>query len=1118
MSREKPETSRFVVLLPVDTSREEAGDKGKDQTPTWTAVTDSSFVGIPRDMIRTNLVSAESISAHGVSHPWSPALAFRYCLEHSTTESVELLRLMLLARYLGALEDKTRMISLKSPNGAKSSMLEQILVSALPAVTAVTDVELRLLVWHRGATERLAPIVAAGVSPEWYLFPTTTYQTAEGLADLRKALLEGRAQGLFSEEIELRDNKPEIKDATIRSDFYHMIRALKSQANRVRTPWVERLEQIAQNSKSADGSPPAFPDKMKGTFPTRARGQAWACRQHDSKDSGLPWNQDAGMETARLDADHPALVCMRHTDCVVVHGDSPVGLERFGAALHTWPTGKKELLIWTDTERDENIRIVNETDSGLVVQYGQGPRIELHGKKMSLGDVCCEPASIPPMQLRGAADQATSTIPILCEYLDLIEGSPSWNKGTRQWTVKLKGRLKAVDLPAPAGEAGGDFSGVVVWPKERDPRWCLDVVGVYLQYLDQAALVYRRDGAHLQLSPFKPLPLIEDAAAGCVEYIATMSDPDKQRGAIWLGRPTTNRRRVEGRIGYIAVDFGTSNTVVRFKVEHAVEAENEHGSSCYVMNGVQDYLAACYSPTSGADFPQSLVTLQRIFSAWYSTDSPSPLVSTLLWDKSDSDDRPIMSSVVPREPLVMANIQKDSGGVFHGNLKWNRMAEFDRGALSTYLLRVLSPAYLELARCGVDKIRIAASYPFAFSDTRKHEFKNALRSTINSLGERTDVAITAESPVLYSESYAGTRRGIGQNADYRITIDMGGGTTDIAVLGPLRDDANGKKAFLAADSLNIGARKLMKALQLGLSDEELQACLVQALNSATYDETGGQRSIDMKHRDLIMESLMQEGYREHLEAHFAPRVNSQGRSAVAALLAGIAVAADRLLGAVIPQTADGNPPLVQFAFLGQGWHLLRSRLLSRHFSEKRFLEVVGDLGRDRYRLTPLFAGADNPDSSLARKLEIARGTMLLMEANEPEDAYEKSSFVGMDLQLGDGGKLSASTRLGEGRVAAFATGDPGFDALIEELVDVATKLPENGGEFRDGIRGRIEMADLRFNGESNKALLIGRACASLNDLLKANDDPAQSKRVLARSPLIAFLSGPWLGAWGLRED
>lgn len=1103
MAQKSTTSGKFHVMLPEKTSFEAQGQR-ETSTCTWPAALEGGLVGITKAQLSSNLVWTGAIDPRGVSHPWAAAWAFEYKLVAGDDVAAESLRLILMARFANAIKESTRTIR------RDGSILERVLLASLPDADGRNERTFRTLEWSTTA-KRLSPVVAGSMPPRWYLYPSTTYQSVEGINEIRSVLLGGKKAGLLLDFIEESGSrKIQIADPELRQRFHQILLGLGEDGSRATGAWKDWLVKAARGGLPA-GVVGSYPGDIEGVFPTCYHGAAWQCPKHSAD---APWGQDGSIAVCVLDSAHTNVLCTTHDSPVVVEG-RPVSAEALGATVLRRPDGIDELLLWTDAKRDDNISVASETAASYVLQFGQGPRIEIRGRKVSLRDVECQWNVVPPIMTANAADR---TIPIRAEYLDLIEEPPVWVGSLRKWQVKLRGRPTLELLPSGGDDSTavadpGNQSGVIVWPPEALDGWGFDVVGAHLQYgADEVALACRAADGRLCTTPFKSNLLIETTPRGSAEYVVIRRN-GKEGGAIRIGRKSVSRPTDMER-GLIAIDFGTSNTTVRFKIK----GRNESGAperDFRVFNGSEKSasVGGCHLDAAHVNFQTTLIGAQRIFSEWYVTRRPIPLLSTLLWTLSDSSRKRVMSSIVPREPGVMYALSLSSlhaDHKIHADLKWHGLGNYDQEALNDYLMRAMAPAFYALAKRGVDRVTVAASYPLAFDPARKNDFKVAVKRAVEGMAVAAGMKAGANEVDLrfYSESLAGTRDIAAENARYKITIDLGGGTTDLAILGPPANDPNGPLECRAAESLEIGARKIIAALCGDIPEEDLQRRIYKALMDADRElpkTAASDAKLSSESIALAFESLLQDAYVDGLYANLDNCIGATARASVAALLAGIAVVADRMLKIVLAST-PGVTPKVQVVFLGQGWHLLRSGFLKDHLSESKFISSMTKLGRDRYELLPA-SSSGGDDLALRRKLQVVNGVMQLLELNQDSDDNQTITFVAMDLKLIDGTSLSQGHRVRDVEVTGFAEGDPGFDVLIGELAKVAEDL--NGTES-NVISQWLDVEHV--NSPTRRQQLVRDGCRVLNHLVSRHELSA-NKQGLISSPLSKFVSGPWASTW-----
>jgi hypothetical protein len=659
-------------------------------------------------------------------------------------------------------------------------------------------------------------------------------------------------------------------------------------------------------------------------------------------------------------------------------------------------------------------------------------------------------------------------------YLHLIERA-DWVASRERWQVKLRGRATPDVLDMEARGDAGDETGFAVWPPVMVERWQADVVGATHKFQDEGALVEDVKG-RMSVGPWRRLPLLATSSHGRARYVVLRRLGrlgGEEHGAVPLRKDAVDLKPGAPNHGLIALDFGTSNSVVLF----GVQGSSEEG---FVKQGVEERKVreACEISHAGARFPSSLCNSLDVFTAWYEVPSPGPLLGTLLLKKTNPTTGDSQWSVLPRDPALIRNVVQEPNTTLLANLKWHELRQSDQTALEVYLERILMPAIFDLRKNGAGTVSVALSFPLAFDDTRLARLTNAVTDTLERLAARTGITVTTVR--RYSESHAGVRAIHAAIPEYCLTLDMGGGTTDLAVM-------KGNHEVLAADSLQIGARRLLSMIaprRPGLQDALLQALGAQPGTRVPVDEA------------TLMETLLQSGGVNKVVAAISPDPSVLRRQAVAALVAAVVLAARRLLAYSIPRgngTAHVNAYL-----LGQGWGLL-SPGLTPGITEDSLARVLEASGDGRFALRTHFAG----NGAVERKTRVVHGAMQLLRADARDSGVTPVSFVGVDLALSGGGVVSADTRLSSVHDLNIAAGDPGFRAIVHELVALMSQLSANPiGDPKRLLAG----SDPTSHGVTGEDALVHGGCHELLGVITPGGG-------LKWSPLFRFLSKPWADFW-----
>jgi hypothetical protein len=1036
------------ILLPHRTRH------GQEVRPcTWPPTTRSTSVALqPQSVLQ--LLWRQAIDPRGVSSPWAAALAFQWQLESSETAALEILRSILLGQFLDVWEYKE--IAL----GDRSGLLKTILAASLPE--SATAVSTRLGVFTSRPGGSLPRVVAASVLPRWCIFPSTAVNSGLGREALAQTLLQHHG--------------PDAPDAVLQHDltfvhpdhdqqFRSALKALALSAQHVADgAYKSALLQLAGSSTPQAGEVP------KRLVPVLLKDVEWSCAGHESE--GRRWATDGTIPEVVLDRNHDELLCGLHHTPISVAGNS-VSLDRLSAATVTI-SGSDELVIWADGRRSQDLSVVSSDPRAIVLRYRRhGPCIKIVGRVLSLEDIRCQGLPVP----KGPDGLATATIPIRPEFVGLIEEA-SWSPATRSWSVKVRGRGQETLASGTGSDDAGQDAGIVVWPRRRPPGWKTDVVGVFSR-ADSVALIEKGLHGQYAVGAFAEPPVLVETSDPAA-YVA-FHDAKGPRGVFPLPARVIPAREAH-RAGLLALDFGTSSTTVLYKSAPGAE-------SVFVANGTENLNGSSLLPSKGAQFPTiSLVEGGlSVYSGWYEAPSPSPLLGTLVMDRVGAGRTRRSASVIPRDRKLIAQLRQEPSTKVYSDLKWERLDQLERDILELYLRRVLLPAYLSLADDDVGTVLVAATYPLAFESNRLAVFKSALERVLHALQERTGVQ-TSE-PRYFSESHAGISATAQLFADYVLTVDMGGGTTDFALLR-----GNDGGAICGAESVQLGGRDILKTLRKQQDQEQVLNRLVAEVGAPAGAKLGVSA-------ETLMETLLQSSGINSLVATVRPMHSIAVRQSCVAVLSAIVLTARRLLEAEVEGKQVGQTPTVNVAFLGQAWHLLHPAL-TQNLTEALVLKTLSAAVAGKYNVQPAGTFAEPRE----RKLALARGAMTLLEQGATAIETLPSVFLGMRLQT-SAGELAASRLISDvPSRTAFPAGDPGFGAVIDALLQ--TMAAFNVGGLAIGDPG--EWLDTAAPGIANltrRSRMIARGCELLTQELKAGDGSFR------RSPLSLFLSGPWREAW-----
>jgi hypothetical protein len=1016
----------------------------------WPPATGQGQIRFQDQKVLENLVRPELLDARGVSDPWSAALAFAWRLELKDTGADDLLWLLLLARYLDAVTIRPLKLN------AGSSLLHRVLSEAV--AHGGSSVTIQIVEWREPAAGQ-PKVLGGALWPTWTIFPSSYYQNAEHAQAIRDRLLRDFASLLAParESASGRSASGEsltFKDPVEDHAFRAQIAALAGRGAQVDTegPWRGRLLRLSNDAAPAPGG---ATDQLVHTRVTGGDGELWQCPDHRD----VPWSRDPAERHFEV-ADHSTAVrCASHGTTLQYKGRA-LRLEDLGATRLD-----KEWIVWRDAERDPNLRLWPQADGTVMFQYANGPTWTVRARLLGLADVLCTPAPLP--------DGAFSmTLPLRLAYINLLDGY-AWLAAQSQWSITLRGRGKTDVLNESAPGDGGVETGFMLWPAERPKGWRSDVVVARHEFVHDVTLIERMPDGSRRPGAFRSkFVLLAEPKDGAVEFVA-LRHGDNERGLVPLGgREVTVADR--GVQGYIAIDFGTSNSLVLVGV-----GQND---KWFTQQGVPSIAKACAVAVKGKNFTTALAGTLDIFHGTHEVKDPPELHGTLLLKKRPPETSDTQWSVIPRDPSLVKNYhQTPQVEELITNLKWQDLEGFDSDALGAYLRRILLPAFLDLRMRGVSTVSAAVTYPLAFELPRREHLTHTMTETLRALCERTGMTMSAP-PAVISESRAGVHAIPAAGADHALTLDMGGGTTDIALT-----DRDGH--VLVAESLQFGARRLLALLAARQPD--LLAKLARAIGAK-------EKTINLEVGTLI-ETVLQSKGMGHLKQLVKRDTGLDRRFALAAMLASVVVVTRRLLDCAAKASATGDKPSVNVYLLGQGWGLLDAEL-TYGFSEQSFLDALKRACADRFELIPQSADV----SSIERKKLVVTGALQILRKGAGAPPIRPADYLGMDLRVVENGtvrNLKAAERLTG--ALRLANGDAGFGAVIDDLVAVMPTTTSDEFPLTDCTAWLNDSG--KASGKTRRQRLIDLGWTEVQQHSGDNAAP--------RSPLVSFVSRAWAQFW-----
>jgi hypothetical protein len=423
---------------------------------------------------------------------------------------------------------------------------------------------------------------------------------------------------------------------------------------------------------------------------------------------------------------------------------------------------------------------------------------------------------------------------------------------------------------------------------------------------------------------------------------------------------------------------------------------------------------------------------------------------------------------------------------------------------------------------------LKATYPLAFeteSLNKRVMYNDVIKNLITSLCASGLTVPQPENLSLFSESEAGAASLQKPNSSFEVTLDLGGGTLDVAVLiGLAGSELYGLPlgTVVAADSLLYGGRDFLRAIVTAYG-----RYLLSEPTKGT--NTADQAALELEQLECDLhegriEGLLGKLNDADLKATRDGKSPNQDRKwRWEALMAGVSLYVKRLLeGVISARDLRGNDAKsstgvsLGFYLLGQGWELLRLGEPTsdvRGIMERRLKEICAAVEKST-GVKIAQPVVQTPFGEVDPKTAVVLGALNLKTkasihsvesyAHESEDQAIRETFLGMKLNT-DGNAVAATTPLRELRKEARPkdSGDPGYAVLLEDLWQ---EVPE---DKRTNVRNWLLMSEPYRKARSAstvEAALILEGQTTYGNAWPPGDRPKLSL-------LGEFLSKVWRRAW-----
>lgn len=315
----------------------------------------------------------------------------------------------------------------------------------------------------------------------------------------------------------------------------------------------------------------------------------------------------------------------------------------------------------------------------------------------------------------------------------------------------------------------------------------------------------------------------------------------------------------------VAIDFGTSNTCMAYKEEGSQTAKplalipGEH-----LFDAQLPYLTALLGPRKAPNEKEPLAekffksprapvfhfqSFNKLRKSGIAGSIPSELINlrssthsgqAIYLEKNSSEfernfgldkewsaarPRAMRQAVVtphftpfPPDPGGLENttdLAQFLGSGLHRGFKWPASigdGTENYGFRAVYLEQILMTACASLRYAGVrDVSRFVGTYPAAFEDSYRETYKNHLSKLVSSCFALSGLKLSLSTDILMKSETVSALASTDIGRDISVSIDMGGGTTDVGYIVPgMRNGTRNRFSFMS--SVKYAGTDLLRAL------------------------------------------------------------------------------------------------------------------------------------------------------------------------------------------------------------------------------------------------------------------------------------------------------------------
>ncbi|MGR3318232.1 MAG: hypothetical protein ACUZ8O_07090 [Candidatus Anammoxibacter sp.] len=482
-----------------------------------------------------------------------------------------------------------------------------------------------------------------------------------------------------------------------------------------------------------------------------------------------------------------------------------------------------KFIIWKDfaeCSRPHGCNEITIVDNGekrhAILSFGK-LKIRVDGQILTKNDIFCE--KIVKFKNTGKKEP---DLPIKSAFLDFIDkpnnDSFKFHNGGNEYKIKLKGIREVINHIAQYDEY--DAASILLFPDFRTREWSINYAFLFLPPEIGRASIKLFNVNNKELGVLKsPNAIKTDEPVSHIEMLIS----DKPMG-IFLD----SRELIEDSLPQacsMSIDFGTSNTIVAIK--------DDQGGGVVNFNAFKledkSYDLLRYDMVHKALIRNNTYWLPSYMPEGTLISTPSEIIFRDKNEKNklESLNRPIYSFTIPNPDYT----RHDADETVIMNFKWSGKRPFDIESRRTKLVKAYLKMVLHIVLAGCrsnnySKIKLVATSPLAFGKNKTEKYKNLLfEEIVKEVMDETGLVIdsfTGRNGAirLLSESEAGKARC--NSVGNEIVVDIGGGTTDIALFRNGEILAMDSTEYGGKDFIHANADLLFKGLETSFADSGFQ--------------------------------------------------------------------------------------------------------------------------------------------------------------------------------------------------------------------------------------------------------------------------------------------------------